>query len=88
MFGAQRRNRTADTGIFNPLLYRLSYLSNVYLHIGQQPRGMERITCTESDHCEQCALGNCGVKLRIRAQQSQTATFAYSPENPDSLGSL
>ena len=26
MFGAQRRNRTADTGIFNPLLYRLSYL--------------------------------------------------------------
>ena len=27
-FGAQRRNRTADTGIFNPLLYRLSYLGN------------------------------------------------------------
>jgi hypothetical protein len=24
--GAQRRNRTADTGIFNPLLYQLSYL--------------------------------------------------------------
>ena len=24
--GAQRRNRTTDTGIFNPLLYRLSYL--------------------------------------------------------------
>ena len=24
--GAQRRNRTADTGIFSPLLYRLSYL--------------------------------------------------------------
>lgn len=24
--GAQRQNRTADTGIFNPLLYRLSYL--------------------------------------------------------------
>ncbi len=23
---AQRRNRTADTGIFNPLLYQLSYL--------------------------------------------------------------
>ena len=28
IFGAQRRNRTADTGIFNPLLYRLSYLGN------------------------------------------------------------
>ena len=26
-FGAQRQNRTADTGIFSPLLYRLSYLS-------------------------------------------------------------
>jgi hypothetical protein len=25
-FGAQRRNRTTDTRIFNPLLYRLSYL--------------------------------------------------------------
>ena len=24
--GAQRRNRTTDTGIFNPLLYQLSYL--------------------------------------------------------------
>src|SRR5690606_1526479 len=28
MSGAQRRNRTADTRIFNPLLYRLSYLGN------------------------------------------------------------
>jgi hypothetical protein len=24
-YGARRQNRTADTGIFNPLLYRLSY---------------------------------------------------------------
>lgn len=24
-FGARTRNRTKDTGIFNPLLYRLSY---------------------------------------------------------------
>jgi hypothetical protein len=28
-YGAQRQNRTADTGIFNPLLYRLSYLGVV-----------------------------------------------------------
>ena len=27
--GGQRRNRTADTGIFNPLLYQLSYLANL-----------------------------------------------------------
>ena len=26
MNGAQRRGRTADTGIFSPLLYQLSYL--------------------------------------------------------------
>ena len=26
MYGAQRQNRTADTRIFSPLLYRLSYL--------------------------------------------------------------
>ena len=26
--GGQRQNRTADTGIFNPLLYQLSYLAN------------------------------------------------------------
>ena len=25
LYGARRQNRTADTGIFNPLLYRLSY---------------------------------------------------------------
>ncbi len=25
-YGAEGQNRTADTGIFSPLLYRLSYL--------------------------------------------------------------
>ena len=32
--GAQRRDRTTDTRIFNPLLYRLSYLGIVALPIG------------------------------------------------------
>ncbi len=27
IFGGQGQNRTADTGIFSPLLYRLSYLA-------------------------------------------------------------
>lgn len=27
--GGQGQNRTADTGIFSPLLYRLSYLASV-----------------------------------------------------------
>ena len=30
-YGAQGRNRTTDTRIFNPLLYRLSYLGEVLL---------------------------------------------------------
>ena len=29
--GGQGQNRTADTRIFNPLLYRLSYLANLEL---------------------------------------------------------
>ena len=29
LIGAQGQNRTADTGIFNPLLYRLSYLGRI-----------------------------------------------------------
>ncbi len=29
MYGAQGRNRTTDTRIFNPLLYRLSYLGKI-----------------------------------------------------------
>ena len=28
MIGGQGQNRTADTGIFGPVLYRLSYLPN------------------------------------------------------------
>ncbi len=35
--GAQRRNRTADTRIFNPLLYQLSYLGNGALLNGLRP---------------------------------------------------
>ncbi len=30
-FGAEGRNRTTDTGIFSPLLYRLSYLGPHYV---------------------------------------------------------
>ena len=44
--GAQGRNRTADTGIFSPLLYQLSYLAmragatpGVGLRVVQAARG-------------------------------------------------
>ena len=34
-YGGQGRNRTTDTGIFSPLLYRLSYLAK---YKGKQTR--------------------------------------------------
>jgi hypothetical protein len=33
--GAQSRNRTSDTRIFNPLLYQLSYLGTVADRLGR-----------------------------------------------------
>ena len=36
--GAQGRNRTADTGIFNPLLYQLSYLGKSEVTNPERPR--------------------------------------------------
>ena len=38
IYGAQRQNRTADTGIFNPLLYRLSYLGVVENYLRDRKR--------------------------------------------------
>ena len=38
--GAQRQNRTADTGIFNPLLYRLSYLGVVVKSLRERKSGV------------------------------------------------
>ena len=35
-YGGQRQNRTVDTRIFSPLLYRLSYLANTVC--GEEPR--------------------------------------------------
>jgi hypothetical protein len=35
--GGQGRNRTADTGIFNPLLYQLSYLAPDWMLSGSAP---------------------------------------------------
>ena len=35
-FGGQERDRTADTRIFSPLLYQLSYLANDLEMVGAQ----------------------------------------------------
>ena len=45
--GAQTRNRTTDTGIFSPLLYRLSYLGiyggegGIRTLVGVNPNGFQ-----------------------------------------------
>ena len=43
--GAQRQNRTADTRIFSPLLYRLSYLG------GRRICNQMRTLCQEKSCC-------------------------------------
>ena len=35
--GASERNRTTDTGIFSPLLYRLSYRGKLATRMGLEP---------------------------------------------------
>ena len=37
IFGASGRNRTIDTGIFSPLLYRLSYRGKMATWMGLEP---------------------------------------------------
>ena len=46
--GAQRRNRTADTRIFSPLLYRLSYLGTwwAFRDSNPGPTGYEPVALT------------------------------------------
>ena len=47
-YGAEDRNRTTDTGIFSPLLYRLSYLGMVGL-AGLEP-ATSRLSGVRSNH--------------------------------------
>ncbi len=45
-YGAQRRNRTTDTRIFNPLLYRLSYLGKSFLDGAAYPSRTDDLLIT------------------------------------------
>ena len=49
-YGGQGRNRTADTGIFSPLLYRLSYLATRrYSLLGGHPDcQLTKVSCAKS----------------------------------------
>ena len=57
--GAQSRNRTSDTRIFNPLLYQLSYLGTVAM--GRCPFGGRVILkgrgAVQRENAPQCAFG-------------------------------
>ena len=63
--GGQGRNRTADTGIFSPLLYRLSYLA-LNLETREQARGALYKGTLRSLLC----LGQAQVHLLCRGNQS------------------
>uniref|UniRef100_E6PJS8 Uncharacterized protein n=1 Tax=mine drainage metagenome TaxID=410659 RepID=E6PJS8_9ZZZZ len=46
--GGQGRNRTADTRIFNPLLYRLSYLAENWTRALGAASWLESTCCLQS----------------------------------------
>src|SRR5689334_4778706 len=62
--GAQGRNRTTDTGIFSPLLYRLSYLGKAAFRGGSVCRAgrvQSRLLCSGGGRC-QTPLAGCRSK--------------------------
>ena len=46
--GGRGRNRTADTGIFNPLLYQLSYPATMSRQDAAKGRVLQRLAAVES----------------------------------------
>ena len=94
--GAQGRNRTADTGIFNPLLYRLSYLAilpHVFkvtvvaslppAHLCWNPRSTPIYSTTPgvSKHC--CSLGH-SWRLYVNTATIFESTLRRGPRVPSS----
>ncbi len=51
--GAQGQNRTADTGIFSPLLYRLSYLG---VRLARDALALEKYRLSRRRITKQCAF--------------------------------
>ena len=47
-YGGRGRNRTADTGIFNPLLYQLSYPATMSRQDAAKGRVLQRLAAVES----------------------------------------
>jgi hypothetical protein len=65
-FGAQSRNRTSDTWIFSPLLYRLSYLGLLATQKGLEP-STSSVTGWHSNRLNYCAVYlNIGGSYRTR----------------------
>ena len=64
--GASERNRTTDTGIFSPLLYRLSYRGN-YISLGPKTRNNKMATRMGLEPMTSAVTGRHSNQLNYRA---------------------
>ena len=71
--GAQRRNRTTDTGLFSPLLYRLSYLGFLYKEVA----GVTRLELATS-----CVTGRRSNQLSYTPISFMVVTIGLEPMTP------
>ena len=75
--GGQGQNRTADTGIFSPLLYRLSYLASrdfaLALRTRTDPAIASRIFNREPAQKSTGFRRNTGFRLNARAEACDPA---------------
>ena len=73
--GAQGRNRTTDTGIFNPLLYQLSYLGAGRRVFNRRPRGRVK-TKPRAWFIRRVRFRGCGPLLRDNGLESGRVELA------------
>src|SRR5690625_6604466 len=76
------RNRTADTRIFNPLLYRLSYWTSIctFLKNMAVPTGIEpAISCVPGRHVNRYTTGPLKIK-KLRELDLNQRPPGYEPD--------